>query len=296
MRILLIVDKKNNWSIHNRAKKIKEYIPDWHIDIMERVDVTPEVFRYYYRRYDIVHFCMGGIVEYKNWFDKFKGTMTTTLSSHGCVNGVFQDLDKLDFIFENSAKVVALNHRLAKCYDNTVLIPNGVDTKIFKPKRKKKLVVGFCGIRTNSKGYSLAKKACNILKKHVEFIDDGNNHPQEYKKQEDMKSFYHKIDVLLLPSENEGSSNVVLEALACGKPVICTDVGNAEELIGVTIVDRTVDDIVLGIQEFIPHTVIQEEWTWKVAVNKYKKMWVDVYKKNKDIGEHYYDRKKSYKT
>ncbi len=47
---------------------------------------------------------------------------------------------------------------------------------------------------------------------------------------ERMKSFYRDIvDVVLLPSLQEGCSNVVLEALVFGKPLVLTDVGNARD-------------------------------------------------------------------
>lgn len=48
----------------------------------------------------------------------------------------------------------------------------------------------------------------------------------------DMRRFYGALDVFVLSSIREGSPNVVLEAMACGCPVIATNVGGVPELIG----------------------------------------------------------------
>jgi len=290
MKILLIVDEKNNWSVHNRAKAIVKYIPDWHFTIKDMGEVNPSNLNHYYKRYDIVHFCCGGIASYKYWFEQFPNTMTTSLNSHGAVSGLFQDRDDLEFIFERSAKVVALNKKLAGCFDNCVYIPNGVDIKLFKSRRRGKLVIGFAGTRTRAKGYDLIEKACQQLDKYVELLNDGSNHPEEYKTHREMVNFYNMIDVLILASDDEGSSNVVLEALACGKQVICTDVGNVNDLPGVVIIDKTIEDIKDGIKQFLPDLIIKEKWTWKQIAKRYRKMWIEVYKESKDITKHFIKR------
>jgi glycosyltransferase involved in cell wall biosynthesis len=47
--------------------------------------------------------------------------------------------------------------------------------------------------------------------------------------QKDVRPFYQSMNVLVVPSENEGMSNAVLEAMACGTPVLAHDVcGNSE--------------------------------------------------------------------
>jgi glycosyltransferase involved in cell wall biosynthesis len=63
-----------------------------------------------------------------------------------------------------------------------------------------------------------------------------------YVPQEDMGQYYRAADVFALASDFDNSPNVVLEAMACGLPVVATDVGGVSEYVmagrGGTLVDR----------------------------------------------------------
>ena len=56
----------------------------------------------------------------------------------------------------------------------------------------------------------------------------------ERQTQTDLKDWYGAADILVLASSREGWPNVILEALACGTPVVATAVGGSPEIIGGT--------------------------------------------------------------
>jgi glycosyltransferase involved in cell wall biosynthesis len=84
-------------------------------------------------------------------------------------------------------------------------------------------------------------------------------------------------DTLCLPSINEGCSNIALESLACGKPVVATNVGGTPEIItsenyGVLVNARDVKSLSSGIQKALIkdwHTDCikkrVEKFTWKAT-------------------------------
>lgn len=73
--------------------------------------------------------------------------------------------------------------------------------------------------------------------------------------QEQLVDVYRAADVLLLASSNEGMPNVVLEALACGTPVIAAPVGGVPEVLsspalGVLLPERSEDAFVAALSAF----------------------------------------------
>ena len=117
---------------------------------------------------------------------------------------------------------------------DTFLIPNGLDLSHFVTSNKLgasvPFVIGFAGnIKTAAhmryKGYP------QIAGAHARLFVDGVQlktalyGTEQISRKDMVEKFYSKIDCLISASKNEGCSNVIMEALACGVPVLCTKVG-----------------------------------------------------------------------
>lgn len=54
---------------------------------------------------------------------------------------------------------------------------------------------------------------------------------EKWRGPEEMRDFYHSLDVYVCASRSEGAPNPCLEAAACGIPLVTTRVGSMPELI-----------------------------------------------------------------
>ena len=70
-----------------------------------------------------------------------------------------------------------------------------------------------------------------------------------------LAAWYSAADMLVLASSREGWANVLLEAMACGAPVVATDTGGTREVIsdqvGVLVRERSAEAIAAGVEKLI---------------------------------------------
>lgn len=160
---------------------------------------------------------------------------------------------------------------------------NGVDLKKFTPLEREKIrkqlnVSGFVMLSVGNlielKGHHLVIEALSRLEGATLFIAGEGEMQRKLKllandlnvsdrviftgnvTQSELCELYNAADVLVLASSREGMANVVLESLACGTPVIATDVGGNREVVqnnemGLILSDRSTESIVTGVQSIL---------------------------------------------
>ena len=119
---------------------------------------------------------------------------------------------------------------------------NSIDKKLFFKKNKSKcrekfgfydsqFIVGFVGYFKERKGYKKIVEACkNLDDVLLAFAGRGKDKPVgdnivfcESLEHEDIPDFLNAIDVFALPTQNEGLSNAVIEAMSCGCAIVSSN-------------------------------------------------------------------------
>ncbi len=123
-------------------------------------------------------------------------------------------------------------------YDNYI-IPNGVNIEMFKPINKvecqkklgwdplKKHILFAADPQRPEKNFKLTKEA-------IDSLENSNIVIHLLKTVEHIETpiWYNASDLIVLSSLWEGSPNVIIEAMACNRPIVSTNVGDVKWLFG----------------------------------------------------------------
>lgn len=149
-----------------------------------------------------------------------------------------------DLIIPISRKLMRKAVGKWNCKNVTEPVPIGVDTKFFKPMKvktehKDTLTILYAGRISPEKGISRLLQIAEELST-IKFIVVGRlqmdvKFPKNVKYHgwipyHEMPKTYGKCDLVILPSLTEGFPCVILEAYACGKPVLVAKEAFPEEL------------------------------------------------------------------
>jgi len=233
-------------------------------------------------------------------------------------NQRFRVLDKL--VFQNlskniwkEAKAVVANSQGLRALALTTntdqkigVIENGVNTEeIFSKDRGIRdfnvINLTAVGRLIKRKGYEYLIKAISCDKKFKLSIIGGGNIKNELidlskkynsnvvflgeKTHNEVVAHLQEADIFVLSSLNEGMSNATLEAMACGLPIISTDVGGAQELIknnGIIVKKASAEAIRKALDSYKSDTSlikehgaksfeIAQEMTWQKTAEAYLK-------------------------
>jgi len=285
---------------------------------------------------DIVHFFCRGLPltyksaelkekiekygdSYENFYQNYlKGKVITT-----CVyDHLFLDeeFSATQYWFSGVELYYVSSGILKNIYDNldikykpAVVITDGVDLELFYPKSLERfnntnrtLTIGWVGNSewnkgTDHKGINTIIKPAvdNLIKKgySVELLT--SDKIDKHIPISEMVNYYEKIDIYVCASVNEGTPNPVLESMACGVPVISTDVGIVRDALGETqrhfiLNERSVECLENAIIEMIKDPDIMKKcsleniesiklWDWKYKANDFENFIKYALKKGKRI-------------
>jgi glycosyltransferase involved in cell wall biosynthesis len=189
--------------------------------------------------------------------EKFSNIIKTTcVPDHSLLDEEY--LEKTKEVLNFVDNYYVLSERLLKIYKKLDckkpygVIYGGVDGELFEPGNlerfeiarihDKKIIIGWSGNSKwgNWEGNEDVKGVETILKPAInELIKEGYDIELKLADSSikfipinEMKEFYNSIDILICISKHEGGPNPILEAMACGVPVVSTDVGFVREVLG----------------------------------------------------------------
>jgi glycosyltransferase involved in cell wall biosynthesis len=250
MKVLFVSSGNNNLNCPiaiNQAKSIKEFNPS--IEILHFRIIGKGLFGYLKNLKDLkkkINEFNPNIIHshysFSGYLSALTGTKTPIVASLMGSDVELTGLWKLILnIFSKKWKSIIVKSDImkSKCgIQRSIVIPNGVNIETFeaitKEEAKQKLkldsnkqyILFLADPNREEKNFKLAQTAFDLLNNDNTELLVAYNVPFE-----NTKLYYYASDVVLMTSKHEGSPNVIKEAMACNKPIVCTNVGDVELLL-----------------------------------------------------------------
>jgi glycosyltransferase involved in cell wall biosynthesis len=302
---VLIIPDFPNWALDKNAKDLVKYNKSsLQLDICYYQDFEND-WQKYYKEYDIL---------FPMYLGSFFSALKKGIPTDKMITGIrsFKRWDKgvtqppgfnskpSRKIIKDIRKALLVNTHCKKLwyvfapYFHIIHTKYTCDLEMFYPDKKndnEKLVIGWTGSLTNHSNkrgfHDFIKPICDEIEgielkvqaKEDKFITDDN----------EMREFYNSLDLYICASRVEGTPRPVIEASACGVPVISTDVGIVPELVDKDyngfVVDRTYDSIknkleqIVKQKESLPEmgkrirSKMEQEFNWRSLITE----WTDYF-------------------
>ncbi|MGL4346334.1 MAG: glycosyltransferase [Cellulosilyticaceae bacterium] len=150
--------------------------------------------------------------------------------------------------YVSSNKLYNIYNALPRCPHPVCTIHDGIDLSVFSPSHLERLdcsssdplIIGWAGNSNWNSPSAGSKGVHTILKPAVAelqqegyaitlLLADSQGNRRHHS---EMPSFYNQLHVYVCTSSTEGTPNPVLEAMACGVPIISTNVGIVPDILG----------------------------------------------------------------
>ena len=235
MKKLLVLVDVPNWAFDKIYHGLKNNLDEW--DVHVRYGKVVEVFEDS-TEFDVVLNLLDWMPELllASSIPKDKLVMAIRSNSYEKGLGFYDNPKALEsrvgaFVVANEKQLEVFN----TLHSNVHLAPGGVNADFFAPipmVHKEKLVVGWAGSRDNFgyeyRGLDIVESACQ----QVGFEFRPAYREDKWRTEAEMLMYYQReIDIYVDMSIAAGRQNGLLEAASCGKMLISTRVGIAEQLI-----------------------------------------------------------------
>lgn len=253
LKNVLVVADEPGWAFDHIYKGLKKNITDYIIDVFylnAQNNIQHNVFYY-----DVVlYLCDNFPLPLIQWINSGLSKEKVVLAVRSEVNHPLYDRPEL---LDQCCQVLAVSNdklfdRFKNVHPNVKLAPGGVDTDVFTYKDRKcneTPIVGWSGsvgvFDAKFRGLDIIGRACEEL--------GWLFHPAlrqiKHRNEQEMVDYYHnEIDIYVEMSKSAGRQNGMIEAAACGLPVISYNCGIAEDFIcnntnGILINERNVDKL-----------------------------------------------------
>lgn len=248
-------------------------------------------------------------VDHKKIYENFMENLnlSTSVYDHLFLDGPSLALNKEIYklkpnYYVASKKLFDIYSNLPFCSKPLGVLEDGVDLKSFKPINierlnsvyKRTVVIGWAGNSKWSDDIEDFKGVNSILKPAIEQLTEEGYDIETYFADRaekmiahsEMAGYYSKIDLYICTSKIEGTPNPILESMACGIPIISTDVGIVPQAFGekqkeFILKERSIDCLKNAIKKLIdnPKLFLElsrenldqiKEWDWSMKALKFK--------------------------